>query len=88
MHAWIDLLLSLLRWHVFFSLSQIEVNPDEQPAKKPTVMGIGVEGGFDVDKPRFELQTEYNVVVFPERRAYPLDSPDLPDMVRRGFLSI
>lgn len=53
---------------------------DERPAKKPTLLGIGVEGGYDTREPAYE--EIYSVVVLPSFAALHYPNTDLPEKVR------
>lgn len=47
----------------------------------PTKMAIGVEGGFDLDKKKFDKHITNYVVIFPERIEIQLPNDDLPTVV-------
>eukprot|EP00049_Salpingoeca_infusionum_P022835 m.9051 g.9051 ORF g.9051 m.9051 type:complete len:803 (+) comp5418_c0_seq1:192-2600(+) len=58
---------------------KIEADPASEPVqKKPTKLAIGVEGGFDVNAPKYEYTNAYSVVEMPGYKRFKLDSPDLP----------
>ena len=46
---------------------------------KPTVLGIGVDGGFDVEE-RVEYHTETSVLLLPDRIRWPVNN-ELPQKV-------
>lgn len=52
---------------------------EERPSKKPTLLAIGVEGGFEPKEKRYK--DEYSVVVLPSFEEFPYPSNDLPDQV-------
>ncbi|KAL8046490.1 hypothetical protein ABFX02_08G180900 [Erythranthe guttata] len=54
--------------------------PEDRPSKKPTLLAIGVEGGFDNNDPDYELS--YEIVVLPDYAALPFPSVELPEKVR------
>lgn len=56
--------------------------PDEtdRPLKKPTLLAIGVEGGFGEQEPEYDVT--YEIVILPEFESLPFPSVDLPEKVR------
>ncbi|KAF7035535.1 hypothetical protein CFC21_046392 [Triticum aestivum] len=56
--------------------------PDEtdRPLKKPTLLAIGVEGGFGEQEPEYDVT--YEIVILPEFVSLPFPSVDLPEKVR------
>ncbi|KAJ4756079.1 Ubiquitinyl hydrolase 1 [Rhynchospora pubera] len=54
--------------------------PEDRPLKKPTLLAIGVEGGFDNQEPEYE--TTYNIVILPDYISLPFPSVELPEKVR------
>ncbi|EMS64663.1 Ubiquitin carboxyl-terminal hydrolase 14 [Triticum urartu] len=56
--------------------------PDEtdRPLKKPTLLAIGVEGGFGEQEPEYDVT--YEIVILPEFLSLPFPSVDLPEKVR------
>ncbi|KAF7028430.1 hypothetical protein CFC21_040353 [Triticum aestivum] len=56
--------------------------PDEadRPLKKPTLLAIGVEGGFSEQEPEYDVT--YEIVILPEFVSLPFPSVDLPEKVR------
>lgn len=60
----------------------VSVEGEAPPAKKPTRLALGVEGGFDGGaEPEEEWEEQYEVVVLPSRAAVPYPNPDLPQKV-------
>ena len=57
--------------------------PEEEapPAKKPTRLAIGVEGGFDGGVEKVEFEEQLSVVVMPERASISLPNDQLPQKV-------
>ncbi|XP_051223603.1 ubiquitin carboxyl-terminal hydrolase 14 [Lolium perenne] len=57
-------------------------DPEEadRPLKKPTLLAIGVEGGFSEQEPEYDVT--YEIVVLPEFASLPFPSVDLPEKVR------
>ncbi|KAL3696589.1 hypothetical protein R1sor_010665 [Riccia sorocarpa] len=53
---------------------------EDRPHKKPTLLGIGVDGGFDTKEAEFE--EVYSVVLLPEFVSLPFPSVELPEKVR------
>lgn len=56
--------------------------PDEadRPLKKPTLLAIGVEGGFGDQEPEYD--DTYEIVILPDFISLPFPSVDLPEKVR------
>ncbi|KAG8053224.1 hypothetical protein GUJ93_ZPchr0001g29930 [Zizania palustris] len=56
--------------------------PDEadRPLKKPTLLAIGVEGGFSDQEP--ECDEGFEIIILPEFFSLPFPSVDLPEKVR------
>jgi ubiquitin carboxyl-terminal hydrolase 5/13 len=57
--------------------------------KKPTVLGIGVEGGFELESQRFKYEEEYAIVLLPEGTRFPYPNADLPwkiDQCAKGII--
>ena len=65
-------------------------SPDEEapPAKKPTRLAIGVEGGFDGGVEKVEYEEQLSVVAMPERASVSLPNEQLPQKVGRISLSL
>ncbi|XP_010544251.1 PREDICTED: ubiquitin carboxyl-terminal hydrolase 14 isoform X1 [Tarenaya hassleriana] len=53
---------------------------EDRPLKKPTLLAIGVEGGFDSGEPEYE--DSYSIVVLPDFVSLPFPSVELPEKVR------
>ena len=51
------------------------------PAKKPTRLAIGVEGGFDGGVEKVEYEEQLSVVAMPERATVSLPNEQLPQKV-------
>ncbi|EEC70038.1 hypothetical protein OsI_00623 [Oryza sativa Indica Group] len=57
--------------------------PDDEadrPLKKPTLLAIGVEGGFTDQEPEYD--EAFEIVILPEFTSLPFPSIDLPEKVR------
>ncbi|KAG8045863.1 hypothetical protein GUJ93_ZPchr0008g11449 [Zizania palustris] len=56
--------------------------PDEvdRPLKKPTLLAIGVEGGFSDQEPEYD--EAFEIVILPDFISLPFPSVDLPEKVR------
>uniref|UniRef100_A0A1D1YQ29 Ubiquitin carboxyl-terminal hydrolase n=1 Tax=Anthurium amnicola TaxID=1678845 RepID=A0A1D1YQ29_9ARAE len=54
--------------------------PEDRPLKKPTLLAIGVDGGFDNQEPEYE--EIHTIVVLPEHACLPFPSVELPEKVR------
>ncbi|XP_006645559.1 ubiquitin carboxyl-terminal hydrolase 14 [Oryza brachyantha] len=57
--------------------------PDDEadrPLKKPTLLAIGVEGGFNDQEPEYD--EAFEIVILPEFTSLPFPSVDLPEKVR------
>ncbi|KAF0916131.1 hypothetical protein E2562_000733 [Oryza meyeriana var. granulata] len=60
-----------------------KLEPDDEadrPLKKPTLLAIGVEGGFNEQEPEYDVAFE--IVILPEFTSLPFPSVDLPEKVR------
>lgn len=53
---------------------------EDRPAKKPTLLAIGVEGGFDNQEPEYE--ETHDIVILPDYISLPFPSVELPEKVR------
>ncbi|KAH7679254.1 Ubiquitinyl hydrolase protein [Dioscorea alata] len=53
---------------------------EDRPLKKPTLLAIGVEGGFDGQEPEYE--ETYNIIILPDYISLPFPSVELPEKVR------
>ncbi|XP_042453515.1 ubiquitin carboxyl-terminal hydrolase 14-like isoform X1 [Zingiber officinale] len=54
--------------------------PEDRPLKKPTLLAIGVEGGFDYQE--IEYEETHNIVILPEYVSLPFPSVELPEKIR------
>ncbi|XWS51994.1 hypothetical protein CRYUN_Cryun11dG0029500 [Craigia yunnanensis] len=54
--------------------------PEDRPSKKPTLLAIGIDGGFDNNEPEYE--ETHNIVILPNYVALPFPSVELPEKVR------
>ncbi|PKA50764.1 Ubiquitin carboxyl-terminal hydrolase 14 [Apostasia shenzhenica] len=54
--------------------------PEDRPLKKPTLLAIGVEGGFDNQEPEYE--EIHHIVILPDYITLPFPSVELPEKVR------
>ncbi|XP_073312765.1 ubiquitin carboxyl-terminal hydrolase 14 [Primulina huaijiensis] len=59
---------------------------EDRPLKKPTLLALGVEGGFDNNDPEFE--PSFEIVILPEYLALPFPSVELPEKVRLAVDSV
>ncbi|KAK1261154.1 Ubiquitin carboxyl-terminal hydrolase 14 [Acorus gramineus] len=59
---------------------------EDRPLKKPTLLAIGLEGGFDKQEPEYE--ETYSIVVLPDYVSLPFPSVELPEKVRLAVDSI
>ncbi|RLN24644.1 ubiquitin carboxyl-terminal hydrolase 14 [Panicum miliaceum] len=59
-----------------------KAEPDEadRPLKKPTLLAIGVEGGFGDQEPEYD--DTFEIVILPDFISLPFPSVDLPEKVR------
>ncbi|XP_010268908.1 PREDICTED: ubiquitin carboxyl-terminal hydrolase 14 isoform X2 [Nelumbo nucifera] len=60
--------------------------PEDRPLKKPTLLAIGMEGGFDNHEPEYE--ESHNIVILPEFVSLSFPSVELPEKVRLAVDSI
>ncbi|KAM1057374.1 hypothetical protein ACFX2A_031327 [Malus domestica] len=66
---------------VYLHIKQTKVLvPEDRPLKKPTLMAIGVDGGFDNNEPEYE--ETHNIVLLPDYVTLPFPSVELPEKVR------
>ncbi|KAI3988164.1 hypothetical protein MKX01_011953 [Papaver californicum] len=63
--------------HIKQTMKQVS---DDRPLKKPTLLAIGVDGGFDNHDPEYE--ETYNIVILPDFVNLPFPSVELPEKVR------
>ncbi|KAF7836785.1 ubiquitin carboxyl-terminal hydrolase 14 [Senna tora] len=54
--------------------------PEDRPLKKPTLLAIGVDGGFDNNEPAYEEM--HSIVILPDHVSLPFPSVELPEKVR------
>ncbi|URE25227.1 ubiquitin carboxyl-terminal hydrolase [Musa troglodytarum] len=54
--------------------------PEDRPLKKPTLLAIGVDGGFDHEETEYE--ETYSIVMLPDYMSLPFPSVELPEKVR------
>ncbi|WOL18550.1 ubiquitin carboxyl-terminal hydrolase 14 [Canna indica] len=54
--------------------------PEDRPLKKPTLLAIGVEGGFEYQE--IEYEETHNIVILPDYISLPFPSVELPEKVR------
>ncbi|CAN1154302.1 Ubiquitin carboxyl-terminal hydrolase 14 [Linum perenne] len=67
---------------VYLHIKQTEKSiPEDRPLKKPTLLAIGLEGGFDNNGAEYE--ESYSIVVLPEYATLPFPSVELPEKVVR-----
>jgi len=59
----------------------------EPPKKKATLLGIGVQGGFE-GGPKVEQEDTYSLVVLPEWHHLPVPTQGLPEKVERAINAI
>lgn len=67
--------------HTRTSKHLVEKPAEQPPAKKPTKMAIGVEGGFDIGGSQYEYTHEHTIVVLPSFDSFPLDAEGIPDQI-------
>ncbi|KAJ4982310.1 hypothetical protein NE237_033147 [Protea cynaroides] len=53
---------------------------EDRPLKKPTLMAIGFEGGFNNHEPEYE--ESHSIIILPEFLSLPFPSVELPEKVR------
>lgn len=63
--------------HIKQTIKQVS---EDRPLKKPTLLAIGVDGGFDNHEPEYE--ETYNIVILPDFVSLPFPSVELPEKVR------
>ncbi|XP_062077898.1 ubiquitin carboxyl-terminal hydrolase 14 isoform X2 [Humulus lupulus] len=54
--------------------------PEDRPLKKPTLLAIGVDGGYDNNE--IEYEETYSIVIIPDYAILPFPSVELPEKVR------
>ncbi|KAK9085041.1 hypothetical protein Sjap_025452 [Stephania japonica] len=60
--------------------------PEDRPLKKPTLLAIGIEGGFDNNEPEYE--ETHSIIILPNFVSLPFPSVELPEKVRLAVDSI
>ncbi|XP_061348696.1 ubiquitin carboxyl-terminal hydrolase 14-like isoform X2 [Gastrolobium bilobum] len=66
---------------VYLNIKQTKkVVPEDRPAKKPTLLAIGVDGGFENDE--VEYEETHSIVILPKYVSLPFPSVELPEKVR------
>lgn len=60
------------------------VGDDEPPRKKPAILGIGVEGGFDAQVGPEEFEEKYQIYLHPTKQYIPYPNPSLPEKVQKS----
>lgn len=66
---------------VYLHIKQTKkIAPEDRPLKKPTLLAIGVDGGFDNNEPEYE--ESYSIVILPNYVTLPFPSVELPEKVR------
>ena len=63
---------------MFQIIEKKEDGIEEGPDKKITRLAIGIEGGAETNKKRYEYNNTYNVVIFPSHATIPYPSEGLP----------
>eukprot|EP00250_Pteridium_aquilinum_P014295 c21898_g1_i1 orf=273-2696(-) len=59
---------------------RLKPHNEDRPHKKPTLLAIGIEGGFNAKEQEYE--TTYNIVVLPDFVELPFPNVQLPEKVR------
>ncbi|KAK4714796.1 hypothetical protein R3W88_020703 [Solanum pinnatisectum] len=57
-----------------------KADAEDRPSKKPTLLAIGLDGGFDNSEPQYE--EFYEIVILPDNVTLPFPSVELPEKVR------
>uniref|UniRef100_A0A2C9UF01 Ubiquitin carboxyl-terminal hydrolase n=1 Tax=Manihot esculenta TaxID=3983 RepID=A0A2C9UF01_MANES len=66
---------------IYLNIKQIQkLVPEDRPSKKPTLLAIGVDGGFDNSEPEYE--ETHNIVLLPDYVTFPFPSVELPKKIR------
>lgn len=76
--------------HLYLHIKQILKKKEEpqeeknnETKKKPSIMAIGVEGGFEVDERKnIEIEERFSVVSLPDFVSYPFPDPQLPKQIQ------
>eukprot|EP00877_Chromochloris_zofingiensis_P014486 jgi/Chrzof1/9291/UNPLg00258.t1 len=64
------------KWHRVPIPEDPSATPD-----RPTKFALGGEGGFQTDKPKYTIDKESSLVLWPAKTSIPLPCPDLPEIV-------
>ena len=51
-------------------------------------MCLGIEGGFDTDEPKYEVEEQNSIMVLPDWQVIQLDDPSLPPEVQVSAAAI
>ncbi|KAJ8532409.1 hypothetical protein K7X08_012332 [Anisodus acutangulus] len=66
---------------VYLHIKQTKkTDAEDRPFKKPTLLAIGLDGGFDNNEPQYE--EVYQIVILPDNVTLPFPSVELPEKVR------
>ena len=60
----------------------------EPPMKKPSILGIGMVGGFDASAPAFEYTHIHQLVVLPEGREIALPDENVPAHIQLSIAAV
>uniref|UniRef100_A0A061RBY0 Ubiquitin carboxyl-terminal hydrolase n=1 Tax=Tetraselmis sp. GSL018 TaxID=582737 RepID=A0A061RBY0_9CHLO len=69
---------------------KLPLSPEEAEANStaPTKMNIGGEGGFQLDKKTYKVETRHALVVMPDRARVELPCPELPEVVLQSISAV
>ncbi|XP_054812623.1 ubiquitin carboxyl-terminal hydrolase 14 isoform X2 [Prosopis cineraria] len=66
---------------VYLHIKQTKkIVPEDRPSKKPTLLAIGVDGGFDNNEDEYE--ETHSIIILPDYVSLPFPSVELPEKVR------
>ncbi|XP_019163930.1 PREDICTED: ubiquitin carboxyl-terminal hydrolase 14 isoform X2 [Ipomoea nil] len=66
---------------VYLHIKQtVKAVDEDRPSKKPTLLAIGLEGGFDNNEPEYD--ESYQIVLLPDYLTLPFPSVELPEKIR------
>nr|GLL31731.1 ubiquitin carboxyl-terminal hydrolase 14 isoform X1 [Ipomoea trifida] len=66
---------------VYLHIKQtVKAVAEDRPSKKPTLLAIGLEGGFDNNEPEYD--ESYQIVLLPDYLSLPFPSVELPEKIR------
>ncbi|KAK4255721.1 hypothetical protein QN277_008685 [Acacia crassicarpa] len=66
---------------VYLHIKQTKkIVPEDRPSKKPTLLAIGIDGGFDNNEDEYE--ETHSIVILPDYVSLPFPSVELPEKVR------